>query len=102
MKQPLADILFTAIIFIKNKTPAQMFSCKLCENVNNNSFYVTPHEDCFCTFISIVILCKMMGSASAAERYDKCTQYSFLWTCFATTLNYFHKNIWWQVTGDLS
>ena len=78
-----------------------MFSFKFCKIVKNMAFYITPPFDCFFTFNSIVMLCKIMGSASAGEMYDKCTQNCFLWTCFATTLNYFHKNIWWQVTGDL-
>ena len=33
-----------------------------------------------------------MGSASAAESYDKCAQNRSLWKCFATTLNYFYNH----------
>ena len=42
-----------------HKTPSQVLSRKFCEIVKNNAFYKTPPEDCFCTFNSVVMLCKM-------------------------------------------
>ena len=62
--QSLADILFTATIFVKIKTPAHVFSWVFCKIVRNKTFYITPPEDCFWTFNSIVRLCKMKNGFS--------------------------------------